>query len=167
MEDHEKDGKAIRQTGREGVANERIHRDKCRRVAFMLASIHTGAAKKIWAELFKVSHRDRLILYIFPGGRLKAPDSHESLRNGIFNFISQNNVDGAVSWASTLSGFVSEKEVEQFHYSVINVPLVTFGLKFENAPCVQIDAYSGMIKLISHLAEKHNKKKGSSGISVG
>lgn len=159
MEDHEKDGKAIRQPGREGVANERIDRDKCRRVAFILASIHTGAAKKIWAELFKVSHRDRLILYIFPGGRLKAPDSHESLRNGIFNFISQNNVDGAVSWASTLSGFVSEKEVEQFHYSVINVPLVTFGLKFENAPCVQIDAYSGMIKLISHLAEKHNKKK--------
>ncbi|MCX8014343.1 MAG: substrate-binding domain-containing protein, partial [Rectinema sp.] len=129
------------------------------RVAFLLASIHTGAAKRIWTELFRVCHRDRIILYVFPGGRLNAPESHEFMRNKIFHCIKKENFDGAVSWASTLSGYVAEKDVEAFHSSVIDIPLVTFGLKFEHAPCVHIDTYNGMKELVFHLAKKHEKRK--------
>jgi len=125
----------------------------------MLASIHSGSSTKVWPEILHESERRQCTLFIFPGGRLASHDEYEYMRNGIFDLACGRGFDGVVSWASSLSGFASEKQVEDFLLSRIDVPLVTFGLKIGETPVVNIDTYSGMKQLVSHLAKRHKRRK--------
>ncbi|MHB0897464.1 MAG: substrate-binding domain-containing protein [Spirochaetales bacterium] len=132
---------------------------KRKRIAFMLASIHSGASTKVWPQILDESEKRQCALFVFPGGRLASHDEYEYMRNGIFDLVSACSFDGAISWASSLSGFASEKQVEDFHLSRIDIPLVTFGLKIGGMPVVNIDAYTGMKRLVSHLARRHSCRK--------
>ncbi|PKL06358.1 MAG: hypothetical protein CVV53_04665, partial [Spirochaetae bacterium HGW-Spirochaetae-9] len=125
----------------------------------MLASIHSGSATKVWPEILDESEKRQCTLFVFPGGRLSSHDEYEYMRNGIFGLVGAHSFDGAVSWASTLSGFASEKQVEEFHLSGIDIPLVTFGLKIGDKPVVNIDAYEGMKQLVLHLTRRHRCRK--------
>lgn len=132
---------------------------KLRSIAFVLASIHSGSAIKVWPELVKESERHSCSLFIFPGGRLESPDENEYMRNAIFPLAGCPNFDGILSWASSLSGFVPESDVEAFHRGISPAPLVTFGMKAGDHPAVCIDAYSGMKRLVRHLARTHSCKR--------
>jgi DNA-binding LacI/PurR family transcriptional regulator/AraC-like DNA-binding protein len=125
----------------------------------MLASIHSGSANKVWPEIWKESEKRRCVLFIFPGGRLSSRGEYEYMRNGIFDLVKTGNFDGTLCWASSLSGFASELEVERFLESNLGMPLVTFGLKIGKHPVVNIDAYSGMKELIYHLLRRHRCKR--------
>lgn len=130
-----------------------------KRLAFMLASIHSGSSTKVWPELLAESERRDCSLFIFPGGRLSSHDEYEYMRNGIFELVNAASFDGAVCWASTLSGFTSETQVEEFLLSKVNVPLVTFGLKIGDKPVVNIDTYSGMRQLLAHFIKRHKCRR--------
>ncbi|MCE1196407.1 substrate-binding domain-containing protein [bacterium] len=130
-----------------------------KRLAFMLASIHSGSSTKVWPELLSESERRDCSLFVFPGGRLSSRDEYEYMRNGIFELVNAASFDGAVCWASTLSGFASEEQVEEFLLSKVDVPLVTFGLKIGDKPVVNIDTYSGMRQLLAHLIKRHKRRK--------
>ncbi|MDX9784675.1 MAG: substrate-binding domain-containing protein, partial [Spirochaetia bacterium] len=129
------------------------------RIAFMLASIHSGSATKVWPEIWQESEKRRSVLFIFPGGRLSSRDEYEYMRNGIFDLVKVGNFDGTLCWASSLSGFASESEVERFLESNLTMPMVTFGLKIGKRPVVNIDAYTGMKDLIFHLLKKHGCRR--------
>jgi DNA-binding LacI/PurR family transcriptional regulator/AraC-like DNA-binding protein len=130
-----------------------------KRLAFMLASIHSGSSTKVWPELLAESQRRDCSLFVFPGGRLSSHDEYEYMRNGIFELVNAASFDGALCWASTLSGFASEKQVEEFLLSKVNIPLVTFGLKIGDKPVVNIDTYSGMRQLLAHLIKRHKRRR--------
>ena len=132
---------------------------KRKRIAFMLASIHSGASTKVWPQILSESEKRQCALFVFPGGRLASHDESEYMRNGIFDLVNSCSFDGAICWASSLSGFASEKQVETFLLSRISIPLVTFGLKIGGMPVVNIDAYAGMKQLVSHLARRHSCRK--------
>jgi len=124
----------------------------------MLASIHTGAAREIWSELIAAAQSHRCILFVLPGGRLDAPPSFEKRRNAVYRYANASNVDAALCWASTLSGYATETAVERFLLDTVDVPMVTFGLKIDGCPFVGIDAYSGMKTLVKHLIRTHKRK---------
>ena len=125
----------------------------------MLASIHSGSATKVWPEIWRESEKRRSVLFIFPGGRLSSQDEYEYMRNGAFDLVKRGNFDGVLCWASSLSGFASESEVERYLESNLTMPMVTFGLKIGGHPVVHIDAYSGMQELIFHLLKKHGCRR--------
>lgn len=129
------------------------------KLAFMLASIHSGSSTRVWPELLREASRHRCILFILPGGRLGSRDEYEYMRNRIFDQVTRRNFDGTLCWASSLSGFSSEEEVEEFLLSRGDMPLVTFGLKLRNTPAVTIDAYSGMKDLVFHLLRVHGRRR--------
>ena len=125
----------------------------------MLASIHSGSSTKVWPEILHESEKHQCMLFVFPGGRLSSHDEYEYMRNGIFSLVDARSFDGVVSWSSSLSGFVSEKQVENFLLSRVDIPLVTFGLKIGEKPVVNIDTYTGMKQLVFHLAKRHKCKR--------
>lgn len=129
------------------------------RIAFLLASIHSGSATKVWPELVKESERRKCLFFIFPGGRLSSRDEFEYMRNSIFGLVKPASFDAALCWASSLSGFAAESEVEEYLESNLAIPLVTFGLKIGRNPVVNIDAYSGMKQLVLHLVKRHGCEK--------
>jgi AraC-like DNA-binding protein len=129
------------------------------RIAFLLASLHTGSARGLWPELIAAAQSHRCILFVLPGGRLNAVPGFEHMRNGVYRYARSPNIDSALCWASTLSGYATEATVEQFLLDTVNVPLVTFGLKIGEHPFVGIDAYSGMKALIKHFIRAHRKRR--------
>ncbi|HEY9055177.1 MAG TPA: substrate-binding domain-containing protein [Rectinemataceae bacterium] len=130
-----------------------------RRLAFLLASIHSGSSTKVWPEIRSTAERRQCQVFVLPGGRLEAAEEYEYMRNRIYGLARRESFDGALCWASSLSGFASERAVERFLLDSLDLPLVTFGLKIGDRPVVDIDAYSGMRQMVIHLARKHKKKK--------
>ena len=132
---------------------------KERRLGFILSTIHAGSALKLWHELATRAMEDGGAFFIFPGGKLEASDKPEHLRNEIYKLANSSNIDGLISWASSLSGSVPVSDIENFHKTFKDIPFVTIGQKVEGHPCAEFDAYTGMKELVQHFIKVHNVKK--------
>ena len=130
-----------------------------RRLGFILSTIHTGSALKLFHRFVERAVQDDGAVFVFPGGRLDVKNSTEYLRNDIYNLVNSANLDGFVSWASSISGSVPIHEVEEFHSQFKSIPFVTIGQKVPGHPCAEFDAYSGMKELVRHFIQVHGVKK--------
>lgn len=133
--------------------------DHPRKIGFMLASIHTGSSNNLWAVLADMASRSGDALYVFPGGRLECRDDFEYLRSSVYSLANTDNLDGLISWGSSLGGFVPVSEVLRFHEQFEGLPYVTIGLKKEGHPDISFDAYAGLKSEILHCISVHGAKK--------
>ncbi|WP_407426923.1 LacI family DNA-binding transcriptional regulator, partial [Treponema sp.] len=129
------------------------------RIGFILATIHAGSALKLWHKLAARAERDSGAFFVFPGGKLEKKTGDENLRNDIYKLVNSSNIDGLISWASSISGSVSVKEIEEFHGQFQSIPFVTIGQKVSGHPCAEFDAYIGMKELVQHFIKVHGVKK--------
>jgi len=125
-------------------------------IGFLLASLHTGASLTIWPSLLDAAKLDDVNLICFPGGRLNATESYEIQRNVIFEFATDEYLDGLITWSSTLGGVLGPAEVQAFHERYHPLPMVSLAQFMEGMPTVSLDNYLGMRSLILHLIEEHN-----------
>ena len=130
-----------------------------RRLGFILSTIHAGSALKLWHKVVQRAQTENGAFFVFPGGKLDSKSSREHLRNDIYKLVNSSNLDGLVSWASSISGSVSVQELEEFHKNFHSIPFVTIGQKIPGHPCVEFDAYSGMKELVRHFIQVHGVKK--------
>ena len=130
-----------------------------RRLGFILSTIHAGSALKLWHKLVARALQDEGAFFIFPGGKLVSKGSPEHFRNDVYSLVNSSNLDGLISWASSISGSVSVKEVEEFHRQFEPIPFVTIGQKVPNHACAEFDAYSGMKELVLHFIQTHGVRK--------
>ena len=103
--------------------------------------------------------QDEGAIFVFPGGKLNTKNGAGNLRNDIYKLVNSSNIDGLVSWASSISGSVPVQEVERFHGQFLNIPFVTIGQKVPGHPCAEFDAYTGMKELVSHFITVHGARK--------
>lgn len=130
-----------------------------KRIGFVLASIHTGSSKGFWSDLAVLSKEHGDALFVFPGGRLECQDEFEFLRNEIYDLANAKNLDGLVSWGSSLGGSISISQVEKFHDRFQDLPFVTYSLKRPGHPNIGFDAYGGMQALVTHMILHHGAKR--------
>ncbi len=133
--------------------------DHPRKIGFMLASIHTGSSNNLWAGLADLASHFGDALYVFPGGRLECREDFEYLRSSVYSLANADNLDGLISWGSSLGGFVPVSEVLRFHEQFEGLPYVTIGLKKEGHPDISFDAYAGLKSEILHCISIHGAKK--------
>lgn len=124
-----------------------------------MASIHSGSGDQVCSELIKQAVRFKTTFYIFPGGRLKATQNSEWLRNSVYRLANTKTLDGLISWASALGGALPLQELIEFHKNIEPLPFVTISQKIEGHSCVNFDAYSGMCSLIDHFLKVHRITK--------
>jgi len=136
-----------------GIAHERLT------LGFLLASLHTGASLTIWPSLLDAAKRLDVNLICFPGGRLQAVESFENQRNIIFELVSDEYLDGLITWSSTLGGVLGPVEIQAFHERYHPLPMVSLAQFMEGMPTVALDSYLGMRSLLVHLIEKHGYHK--------
>ncbi len=130
-----------------------------KRIGLALASIHSGSAIQLWPPLLAAAERYGVELFIFPGGRLNAAEPGEARRNRLFDLVSPANVDGVLSWASALGGFIELSELDSFHERWGKLPLVAMSHRVPDRPVVRIDSYTGMTRLLSHFLEIHSVRR--------
>ncbi|MDY2844062.1 MAG: substrate-binding domain-containing protein [Treponema sp.] len=136
---------------------ENFHKGK--RIGFILGTIHSGSALKLWHKLAAKASEHDGSFFVFPGGKLDTRAESGEIRNKIYSLANSENIDGLISWASSLSGNVSSADLEIFHRQFDKIPYVTIGQKINGRPNVGFDAYSGMKALVSHIINVHNAKK--------
>ena len=130
-----------------------------KRIGLVLASIHTGISLNVWDSFARTASYEDSCLFIFPGGRLNAPQDNENLRNQVYRLVNDDNLDGCISWSSTIQYKQSNEEFKNFHSTFDPLPYVTLGFKLPGHPCVEFDAHNGMKNLVNHCIQVHGAKK--------
>ena len=132
-----------------------------RRIGFLLANVYQGSSLAMWHSIAKEAKREKdSTLFVFPGGRLRYAHDNEYLRNSIYDLANGSSLDGAIIWASTLSGEVDAAEAEAFALEKSQeMPVVAIGTTIDGCPSVNFDAYTGMKDEIVHLIKVHNDRK--------
>ena len=133
--------------------------EKGKKIGFVLATIHSGSSLNLWLSVAAKAAESIGSFFVFPGGKLENSNGTESLRNKIYSLVNSKNLDGLISWSSSIGGAVSIKELDEFHKKFENIPYVTIGHKVSNHPYVEFDAYSGMKNLVLHFIKCHNSKR--------
>ena len=130
------------------------------KIGFIMASIHQGSSSRMWQELIKLNPKAiEATFFVFPGGRLSHKAEGEYLRNSIYNFVSSDNLDGAVCWLSSLTGSCSNSELDSIVEQFAKIPLVSIGQSLPNIPSVWFDAYGGMASEVRHFINIHKAKR--------
>src|SRR5574344_1833019 len=104
---------------------------KKKRIGLILASIHSGSGAQVCSALVREAAFFDTTFYIFPGGRLEAPENSEFLRNPVYRLANKKNIDGLISWASSMGGAVSLTDLVEFHKKLEPLPFVTIAQKIE------------------------------------
>jgi DNA-binding LacI/PurR family transcriptional regulator/AraC-like DNA-binding protein len=130
-----------------------------KRIGLALASIHTGASLSVWPCFIKTASAENASLFIFPGGRLNALSDSENLRNPVYSLINKENLDGFVSWSSSIRYTEQKEEFDHFHTRFEPLPYVTLVYKSPGYPCIAFNAYKGMKALVSHFLTVHHARK--------
>jgi DNA-binding LacI/PurR family transcriptional regulator/AraC-like DNA-binding protein len=130
-----------------------------KRIGLLLASIHTGSALNVWTTLASEARRYGGAFFIFPGGKLDSHPDSEYLRNSVYRLINSGNLDGLISWGSSIGGAVSRMELDHFHESLEPLPYVTIAHKMKGHFCISFDAYTGFKSLVSHFITVHGAKR--------
>ncbi len=130
-----------------------------KRIGFILSALHYGSSRRLWRTLASYcSERDGSLI-IFSGGRLNSSDDPLGLKNKVYSLATRQNIDGLISWSSTICDNISEEEAENFHKKYADLPFVTIGQKIFQNPSVEFDAYTGMKELVKHFILAHGARK--------
>lgn len=125
----------------------------------MLASLHTGASVAAWPGVAQAAERADVDLFCFPGGRIGLRDGYEASRNAIYDLAAGAPLDGALIWASTLSGADTAQAVDRFIDRYRDIPLVSLSTGVEGVPIVTFDFYGGMRDAVAHAAVVHGYRR--------
>ena len=132
-----------------------------RRIGFLLANVYQGSSLAMWRSMASEARKENdSSLFVFPGGRLRYKHGNEYLRNSIYDLANSTSLDGAVIWASTLSGEVDTAGAEAFALEKgKEIPVVALGMTIDGCPSVDFDAYSGMKDEVAHFIKVHGDSR--------
>jgi signal transduction histidine kinase/DNA-binding LacI/PurR family transcriptional regulator/AraC-like DNA-binding protein len=128
-------------------------------VGLVLASLHTGASVAAWPGVADAAERADVDLFCFPGGRIGLRDAYEASRNAIYDLAAGAPLDGALIWASTLSGADTTEAVDRFVDRYRDIPLASLSAGVEGVPIVTFDYYGGMRAAVEHAAVHHGYRR--------
>ena len=133
-----------------------------RRIGFVLSNISQGSSRAMWrmAAESAVGEHSEDALFIFPGGRLGYSQDEEALRNGIYDLVGPQSLDGAIIWATSMMGAGNPEICLSFVKRVASsIPAVSMCMPIEGVASVDFDAYGGVYEAVRHLVEKHGEKR--------
>ncbi len=98
-------------------------------------------------------------LICFSGGFPRWQQQFEAQNNILFNIPGQQNVNGLLIWANILSHSLDRSSLEAFCLHYAPLPVISMGMVFSSIPSIHIDMREGMHKILSHLIEKHGRRR--------
>ncbi|MGC8766011.1 MAG: substrate-binding domain-containing protein [Brevinematia bacterium] len=121
----------------------------------------TDFEDNIWKGVYDYTTEKDINLICFPGDNiiLNKEKKFANPRNLIYNYASENILDGLILATTAITSFISKEDYKNFINRFKNIPVVSIGKAPADIPMSIIDNKSGMRELISHLIEKHRKSK--------
>ena len=120
-----------------------------------LASSIAGGSQEQWLGVVDAAEKYGANLICFPGYALRDTRGFNVQTNVLYDLVSAENVDGIISWASSIGRYVEADELVAFHEGYRPLPIVSIGRTMEGIPSLLMDSYAGMSEVVSHLIEVH------------
>ncbi|MBN1979685.1 MAG: substrate-binding domain-containing protein [Anaerolineae bacterium] len=128
-------------------------------IGYLASSIHDASAVAQWTGVLDAAREYGANVVCFPGFNLRDPRSFQGQANVLYSIVGAGNVDGVVSWASTIGNYVDADEIRAFHEHYRPLPVVIIGRVIEGFPGLLMDSYEGMREAIAHLIEVHGVRR--------
>ena len=125
-------------------------------IGFLSANIHLGAARTLWRGVVDAARELDANLFCFPGGGIGVQADSEIQRNLIYELVNPNQLDGLVSWATTLGVALPHSAVIEFHQRFSPLPMVSLALPMNGISAITVNNSAGMRSAIVHLLEVHH-----------
>lgn len=124
-------------------------------IGFLTPSIHAPIVQALWPGVLAAARQYDVNLVYFAGGTLQAQRDFQGQANIIYDLITQESVDGLISWSSTVYYDLRQEEIHRFHARYHPLPIVCIGKAVAGCPTVMMDNVSGMRALLTHLIDTH------------
>jgi hypothetical protein len=109
-------------------------------IGYLAPGIHDESQSQ-WLGVVDAAQEQDVNLLCFPGATLRlAPDAPEPA-NILYELAGAANVDGLVSWASSVGNLISPDANRTFHAHYQTLPLVTIGQAWEGIPGLLMESY--------------------------
>jgi PAS domain S-box-containing protein len=112
-----------------------------------------------WFGVADAAQKHDVNLITFPGWSPHYPEGFQAQASILYELASAENVDGLISWASSIGNYMSIEELQAFHDRYRPLPVVTVGRTLKGFPSLLMDSYSGMRDEIAHLIEVHGYRR--------
>jgi DNA-binding LacI/PurR family transcriptional regulator len=123
-------------------------------IAYLAPFIH-GSSVDQWIGVVDAAQAHDVNLVCFPGCSLRDPRGFQAQATILYDLVNAENLDGVISWASSIGNYTDAEEVDAFHARFRSLPMVSIGRELEGVPVLLMDSYTGMREAIVHLIESH------------
>jgi signal transduction histidine kinase/DNA-binding LacI/PurR family transcriptional regulator/AraC-like DNA-binding protein len=143
-----------------GIARSRNRPGERTSVGLVLASLHTGASAAAVPGVARAAEAAGVNLFCFPGGRLGLREGYEASRNSIYDLAALAPLDGALVWASSLSGAsAGSPEIGAFLRRYADIATASLSAGVSGVPVVTFDYYGGMRDVVLHAVRVHGYRR--------
>lgn len=132
----------------------RIHRT----IGFLAPGIDDDVSLLIWQGMTDAARQHQVNVVALTGGRLRKDIDFHEQGNILYELIDLHEVDGLITWASTLGANLTPQELWEFHQRYRPLPIVTLMQSVEGFPAILADSYVGVRAAMQHLLEVHGDR---------
>jgi DNA-binding LacI/PurR family transcriptional regulator/PAS domain-containing protein len=128
-------------------------------IGYLTDSISDDTGQALWSGITAAAREYDLNMICFPGRCLSDPRDFQAQANILYDLVTAENVDGLVSFASSIGAYVSSEENKTFHLGWHPLPVVPIGGTVEGFPGLLLGDYASMCAAIVHLIEVHGYRR--------
>ena len=129
-----------------------------RRILVLIDNIESDYQIEAISGVLRATRAANVNAVIIPGGWLSTAQK-PTARNFVYDFIPDAAVDGILVLAGSLSNQCGVSEFTAWLKRFANIPVICIGLDIPNYPSVFVDNGVGMYAAVSHLIERHGRRK--------
>ena len=127
-------------------------------IGYLAPAVHE-ASQPQWLGVVDAAQNRDVNLLCFPGSTLRLSSGFQEQANILYGLVGPANVNGLVSWASSIGNLVTDDESKAFHERYDPLPVVTIGKAWEGMPSVSMESYQGMREVVTHLIQVHQCRR--------
>jgi signal transduction histidine kinase/DNA-binding LacI/PurR family transcriptional regulator/AraC-like DNA-binding protein len=128
-------------------------------IGMLTAGLNGPTEIELWHGVADRARERGINLICFSGGIPQSHQQYEDQKNILFDIAGQSNVSALLVWANILSHTLDRSNLETFCRRYAPLPIISMGIVLPSIPSIQIDMRGGMRKLLTHLIEKHGRRK--------
>ena len=127
-------------------------------IGYLAPAIYRASLDQ-WLGVVDAAQKHDVNLLCFPGWGPNYPTGFHVQANVVYDLVTPENVDGIITWASSIGSYMTVEEIQAFHERYRPLPMVTIGRTLEGIPSLLMDSYTGMREAIAHLIEVHGRRR--------
>ncbi len=126
------------------------------RIGLVTDNIHVGVGASLWPGVLAAAQRHDVDLLCLAGGRA---DGGESVRNGVYDLVDPDRLDGVVCWSSAVGVPGPGPLAARLVARLARLPLVTISGRVGTERPLTVDGYRGTCLALEHLIEVHDRRR--------